>query len=128
MKNLFFLSFLALGLVFTSCGDDEPSTQTDSWVLDANNLSNVDKINSGENTLIVLDLETTSLCPNSGVRVVVTAGGTEQYNELIEMFNFNLEFTVSENTDVTIATGIEFIPNSGVVCVTLGEVNCSLTY
>jgi hypothetical protein len=128
MKNLFILSGLLLATLFVSCGDDEPTLTTTDWVLSSNALSKTQSVNSGDNTLVSLTLETTDLCPDSGVRVVVDVNGTEQFNELIEAFDYNLDITVSKNVDIDITTSIEGIPNSPVTCITLGSVQCSLTY
>ena len=127
MKNLYFLSFFLLASLLISCGDDEPTTQTVSWELNGQNFDEQRTINSGDNTTINLLLESTSLCASHGVRVVVTANGAEQLNEFIISFNTNLEITVPENIDIGISTSLED-SNPQILCITLGSVDCTLTY
>ena len=128
MKKLPLILACLFMLILQSCSDDDPVFRMDDWILDMDDPVDIRTINTGENIHLTLSLSTNDLCAANGVTVLIKVNGELVHNELIDTFDYTLELDVPKDAEVRIDTIIDIIPNSSINCVTLGSVECSLSY
>ena len=125
--NLIFLTLFVITLGACQNEPESPNPIQLDWDLASEQICKSQTIESAVNETYLLSLQTSSLCPNSGVRVVVSANGTEFYNFVVTSFPHDQLLEFPNNTNVQLSTCIEEV-SSDVVCVWLGEVECLLSY
>lgn len=136
MNTLVKLLSLVLFLGFISCSSDEecPSDHFDSWTLGAvasgmDVMEDIRTFTSEKGCdMLTIRAVSTSLCPNTGLRVSMSTDDGEFYSGTWEQFGSSTGFPIPTDKEITVRSILYPIENSTVVCVWLGNVDIEISY
>lgn len=122
---------LLIVISLTACSYDIPEQAQVDWLLGSDQTEYEYSFTNRTDRPFDLRLLSNSLCPNTGIRVVVN---TEQQNLLDSVISgpiieHSLTFTTPESENIKITTSLVPLKDSlETDCVWLGQVKCSLQY
>ena len=128
MKRIIF--FLLITSIFACKKETTSPSKIEKWTLKSEQPELVKIIQSTSNPELSFSIESQSLCPGYGLEYTISSDNTTIAKDTVLKSNtdpFQEDFQIPKNSEVTIRTKIVDI-EPAILCVWLGEVDCTIEY